>query len=220
MRLGKFTASEIGKLLVSGKTKDQLFGDGAITYIESRAAEIFNQMPVTDLEGMASIEWGNEHEAEAAATFAAYKEFDLEYYGKNNPRFYPYEPFAQWAGGSPDGILRTEQAVVEIKCPSTATHHIKYWRLKTGEDLLKLKPLYYTQIQFNMMCTGLQSGYFVSYDPRPQEDAIKMKVLPIARNEAFCADLHNRIDAAVKMLRKIIFEDIYGSFPKPNEFTP
>lgn len=210
-RLGKFTASEIGKLMVKGRSKDQYFGDGAMTYIESRAAEIFNQEPISDLDGMASIEWGNTHEPEAAALFAFKKEFDLTYYGKNNPKFYAYEPFKQWAGGSPDGELRKGAAVVEFKCPSTATHHIKYWRLKQGKDLKDEKPLYYGQIQFNMMCTGLHNGYFVSYDPRPQEEFVKMKVLEVPYDTAYCEELHERIGKAVDVLREIIFVDILGT---------
>jgi hypothetical protein len=212
-RLGKFSASEIGKLMVKGRSKDQYFGDGAITYIESRAAEIFNQLPVTDLEGMKAIEWGNQHEAEAAAAFAEKLGVDIEYYGKTNPKFYPYEPVKQWAGGSPDGIIPTLEAGFELKCPENSTQHIKFWRMKEAIDLKEEKPLYYGQVQFNMMCTKLKKWYFVSYDPRPLSPEVRLKILAVPYDAAYCKELDERLKRAVAQLREIIFTDVLGNPP-------
>jgi hypothetical protein len=212
-RLGKFSASEIGKLMVKGRGKEQYFGDGAMTYIESRAAEIFNQLPVTDLEGMKSIEWGNQHEAEAAIAFEDYIKAPIEYYGKSNPKFCPYEPVKQWAGGSPDGIIPSLKAVFEIKCPEQSTHHIKYWRMKTGTDLKDIKPIYYGQLQFNMMCTGYRNGYFISYDPRPLSPEVRLKVLEVPYDAVYCKELDERLHKAVAELRQIIFTDVLGNPP-------
>lgn len=209
-RLGKFSASEIGKLMVKGRGKDQYFGDSAITYIESRAAEIFNQTPVTDLEGMKAIEWGNQHEGEAAALFSERMKGNFEYYGKSNPRFFPYKPVEKWAGGSPDGKV-PNTSVVEIKCPEVSTHHIKYWRMKCGEDLKDVKPLYYAQLQFNMMCTDLHHGYFVSYDPRPLSPEVRLKVLEVPYDKVYCTELDERLHKAVDQLREIIFQDVLGN---------
>jgi hypothetical protein len=208
-RLGKFTASEIGKLMVKGRSKDQYFGEGAMTYIESRAAEIFNQVPVSDLEGMRAIEWGNENEPIAAGLISEYFKGNFEYFGKYNPKFYPYEPVAKWSGGSPDGIA-VKNAVVEIKCPETSTHHIKYWRMKEASDLKDVKPIYYAQIQFNMMCTGLDKGYFFSYDPRPMSPEVRLKVLEVPYDKAYCKELDERLHRAVDELRSIIFGDVLG----------
>jgi hypothetical protein len=209
-RLGKFSASEIGKLMIKGRSKDQYFGDGAITYIESRAAEIFNQLPVTDLEGMKAIEWGNQHEAEAAAAFAEKIGVAIEYYGKSNPKFYPYEPVKQWAGGSPDGIIPTLEAGFELKCPENSTHHIKFWRMKEATDLKAEKPIYYGQVQFNMMCTGYRKWHFVSYDPRPLSPEVRLKVLAVPYDVAYCKELDERLKKAVAELREIIFTDVLG----------
>lgn len=208
-RLGKFTASQIGDLLKEGRAKDAYWGDAALTYIEGRAAEIFNQQPVSDLDGMKAIEWGNTYEPEAAGLLTALYP-DFRYHGKSNPRFYPYEPVKQWAGGSPDGILLNSKTVVEIKCPQVSTHHIKYWRMKTPEDLKKKKPLYYAQIQFNMMCTGCRNGLFVSYDPRPLSPEVRLRLLEVPYDENYCGDLHVRLEAAVALLRTIIFNEVLG----------
>lgn len=208
-RLGKFTASEIGKLMVKGRSKDQYFGDGAMTYIESRAAEILTQEPATDLEGMKAIEWGNTHEPEAAALFTEHMNGDFIYYGKNDSKFFPYEPIKLWAGGSPDGLV-PHKAVAEFKCPESSTQHIKHCRLKVGADLKELKPIYYGQIQFNMMCTGLDLSYFVSYDPRQLERNLRLKVLPVPYDKSYCKELDERLKRAVDELRIILFEDVMG----------
>lgn len=208
-RLGKFTASEIGKLMVKGRSKDQYFGEGAMTYIESRAAEILTQEPATDLEGMKAIEWGNAHEPEAAELFNEFMNGNFTYYGKNNSKFFPYEPVKMWAGGSPDGLVPHE-AVTEFKCPESSTQHIKHCRLKVGTDLKDIKPLYYAQVQFNMMSTDLPNGYFVSYDPRQLERNLRMKVLEVPFDKAYCKELDERLKRAVDELRKILFEDIMG----------
>lgn len=212
-RLGKFSASEIGKLMIKGRSKDQYFGDGAITYIESRAAEIFNQLPATDLDGMKAIEWGNQHEAEAAAAFAEKLGVDIEYFGKSNPRFYPYDPVKQWAGGSPDGIIPSLFAGFELKCPESSTQHIKFWRMKEAIDLKDEKPLYYGQCQFNMMCTELKKWYFASYDPRPLSPEVRLKVLEVPYDKAYCKELDERLHKAVAELRTIIFTDVLGNPP-------
>jgi hypothetical protein len=208
-RLGKFTASEIGKLMVKGRSKDQYFGEGAMTYIESRAAEILTQEPATDLEGMKAIEWGNTHEPAAAELFSEFMKGNFTYYGKNNNKFFPYEPVKLWAGGSPDGLVPHE-AVSEFKCPESSTQHIKHCRLKVGADLKDIKPLYYAQVQFNMMSTGLHHGYFVSYDPRQLERNLRMRVLEVPFDKSYCTELDERLKRAVDELRKILFEDVMG----------
>lgn len=208
-RLGKFTASEIGKLMGKGRSKEAFWSETAITYIESRAAEIFNQQQVSELEGMKAIEWGNAHEPEAAALFSERMDGNFTYYGKEFSKFFPYEPVKQWSGGSPDGIV-PHKAVVEIKCPEVSTHHIKYWRLKCADDLKDVKPLYYAQLQFNMMCTDLHHGYFVSYDPRPMSPEVRLKVLEVPYDKVYCTELDQRLKKAVDLLREVIFTDVLG----------
>lgn len=209
-RLGKFTSSEIGKLMVKGRSKEQYFGDGAITYIESRAAEIFNQLPVTNLDGMKAVEWGKQYEAEAVVTLEQKLGVQVEYYGAQNPKLFSFEPLKQWAGGSPDGIIPSLKAVFDIKCPENSTNHIKYWRMKSGADLKSENQLYYAQLQFNMLCTGLRKSFFVSYDPRPLESAVRLKILEVTYDEPYCLELVERLHKAVDMLRQIIFTDVLG----------
>ena len=64
-----------------------------------------------------------------------------------------------WFGASPDGIILSEHAIVEIKCPTPTTHLACLL-----ED--KVNPRYITQMQAQMSVTGASFGYFASYDDR------------------------------------------------------
>jgi hypothetical protein len=199
-RLGKFTASEIHKLMQKGRAKDQYFGETAHTYIKGRLAEILTQEPCVQLDGLAAIEWGNSNEIDAVLTFEKHTGLTVDYFGKGNPKFFPYEKQPDWAGGSPDGLIG-ESGVIEVKCPYNSTHHITHLLISTPQDLKKEKPDYYGQIQFNMLCTGRENGYFVSYDPRPLNHKIRTHILEIPFDKEYCDELEERIEEAVKLLK-------------------
>jgi hypothetical protein len=61
-----------------------------------------------------------------------------------------------------------------------------------------------------MMCTGLHHGYFISYDPRQLERNLRLKVLEVPYDKAYCTELDERLKRAVDELRKILFDDIMG----------
>ena len=71
-------------------------------------------------------------------------------------------PGIEWCGASPDGLV-SDDGLVEIKAPNTATH-IDY--------LLGQKPpaKYIPQMALQLACTGRQWCDFVSYDPRLPEE--------------------------------------------------
>jgi hypothetical protein len=116
-RMGRFTASGIHQLFVSGRedmndqelaeekarggkrrTKDVLFGVGAMTYIRTKVAELLT-MEVKEESDFKQAEWGKEKEAEAVAEFEAAIKKKGDYYGVVNPKFFEY---GDYAGGSPD----------------------------------------------------------------------------------------------------------------------
>lgn len=66
------------------------------------------------------------------------------------------------AGASPDGLVG-EDGLIEIKCPTTATH---IETLLNGE----IKDQYKLQMLWQMACTGRKWCDFVSFDPRLPED--------------------------------------------------
>lgn len=199
-RLGKFTASEIHKLMQKGRAKDVYFGETAQSYIKERLAEIITQEPCVHLDGLAAIEHGNSYELEAATVFEREKDLKVEYFGKANPRFIPYPKAPEWAGGSPDGFIG-EDGVIEIKAPYNSAHHISHLLITSPEDLKKEKPGYYGQIQFNLLCSGRTTGYFVSYDPRAVYHGYRLHVLEIPFDKDYCDELEERISEAIKLLQ-------------------
>lgn len=66
------------------------------------------------------------------------------------------------AGASPDGLVG-EDGLIEIKCPTTATHIATLLYEDVNER-------YRLQMLWQMACTGRKWCDFVSYDPRCPED--------------------------------------------------
>lgn len=199
-RLGKFTSSEIWKLMQKGRSKDSYFGETAQTYIKGRLAEILTQEPVNNLDGLAAIEWGNSNEIDAVMMFEKRMGLTVEYYGKGNPRFFPFSEHPEYAGGSPDGFVG-EDGVIEVKCPYNSTHHITHMMIGGDSDLRIEKPDYYGQLQFNMLCSGRPKGYFVSYDPRMLKYELRLHVIEVPLNDAYCTELVERLGESLKLLK-------------------
>lgn len=101
------------------------------------------------------------------------------------------------AGCSPDGILTTEPAGLEIKCPS-GPQHLEYLLDGPGAD-------YRMQVQGSMLVTGLDRWYFMSYHERMPgqngDQPWQMKIIRFDRDEkvidalrAALLDLEKAID--------------------------
>lgn len=197
-RCGKFTASEIHKLMQRGRSKDQYFGQTALTYIRNKTAEILTQEPVgSKLDGLAAIEWGASKELEAVLLFEQQTKLKVEYFGAANPKFFEYSTLA---GGSPDGL--TDDAILEVKAPYNSGEHFDHLILTNAKDLKDCKPEYYWQMQANMLFTGKAKGYFISYDPRYPIPAHQLKIVLIDLNEVDIKELQERIVAAEKQVKE------------------
>lgn len=205
-RLGCFTSSEIGKLMKSGRSKDKVFGDTAMTYIMEKVAEIVTGERKQQAFSF-SLDWGNQNEKDAFLTFKSFMNLPDEeviYYGKEN---FKYFEFNEFSGGSPDGV--TSDACIEIKCPFNSSIHIESLILAKAsevdgngnERLKEFNPDYYAQLQWNMKCTGMTKGYFVSYDPRTVEHSHRLAVLNVKLDEPFVTELETRVSLAVDIIR-------------------
>lgn len=205
-RLGMFTASGIWQLCKSGRKKDELFGEQAMTYINTKIAEIVTGESAPQAKS-ASMDWGNMYEKDASMWLDSYFNINHKYYGKENFVFWQYNAFS---GGSPDG--ETEDSVVEFKCPYNSANHIK-WLLASKSTMqtswLKENHFdYYCQVQFNMLSGKKPTGIIASYDPRTVEPSHRMALLNILRDEDFLSDLDNRINKGAGIISdalKIIF---------------
>jgi len=90
---------------------------------------------------------------------------------------------------SPDGLIG-EDGLVEIKCPQAAAH----LAVLTGEDI---PARYFSQMQWQMACTGRTWCDFVSYHPMFPE-AMRLMIQRVERNAAQILDLESAVIVFLK----------------------
>lgn len=200
-RLGKFTSSEIFKLMKSGRKKDELFGQTALTYINEKIAEIITGQAPEPVFAKA-LEWGAANELDAILTFQERFHGEVEHFGTGNPKFFPFYGIS---GGSPDAL--TAELVVEAKCPWTSSTHVDFLRAahlpmsQHGEWLLDNKEEYYYQTQLNMLACDRKKAVLISYDPRVLNHQHRLAVLQVDLDPTFEAEITKRLDAAKDIVR-------------------
>ena len=191
-RLGKFTASNIHKLMGEPRSKAAReagqWTDGAMTYIMEKASEIISG--ISPEVSSKSMEWGEIHEADA-----------IEYYELEHRAFVEAVGFVKinnHSGGSPDGLVGAN-GMIEVKCPYNTVNHLNNFLF---EDLKSHKKEYYWQIQMNLLATGREWCDYVSYDPRCKENRISVR--RIDRNEEDITFMSEKIERAAQELNKIL----------------
>lgn len=216
-RLGRFTASEIWKLFVSGrrdmtaaemateksnggkrKTIDTLFGDTALTYIMTKAAERLT-MSVKPESNFIQTNHGKEHEWDAKEAFIEKTGLQGEYFGTFNPKFFPE---GEYFGVSPDFL--GDDFAADFKCPYDSAVHLSNLMLDGQIDFRDKRWEYYCQAQMIMLQLNLTTFYYVSYDKRYIEPELQLKVLRIGRDAEWINEFEVRSVAAVEELNKII----------------
>lgn len=191
IRIGKVTASRVSDVIA--KTQSGYAASRA-NYMAQLVCE---RLTGQKSEGFtnAALQHGIDTEPLARAAYEALKDVLVDEVG-----FVPH-PSIQMAGASPDGLVG-DDGLLEIKCPNTATHI---------DTLLSetVPTKYYTQMQFQMACTGREWCDFVSFDNRlPQELQLFVKRVPrddvfIKQAEAeivkFIAELDDKINKLMKV---------------------
>ena len=195
-RAGKFTASEIHKIMGKGRGQEY-FGMVAKSYITTKAAEFLTGELANQRGQTMAMEWGQAHEFEAITKYQA-QYGEVEYYGGANPMFFEYSKFS---GGSPDGV--SSDSVIEIKCPFNSSEHLKHLLLKDREEIKDAIPEYYWQMTANALFTNKPYSVFISYDPR-FESQYQMKVLRFSIDLDDCSLLKERLEEAEKELNSIL----------------
>lgn len=185
-RCGKFTSSEIWKLMTNARSKSSEWSQTALTYINTKVAEeitghIHESSPAYPLV------WGEEQEPIAKQIIQGYFGLPIERAG--------FVAFTDHAGGTPDGYIN--DWVLEIKCPYNPANHIEYLMLETAEDLLDFKPENYYQCQSNMLFTKKENCYLISYDGRFPDNK-QIKVLELTANVDVHAEMLSRLDKAIE----------------------
>ena len=171
LRIGSFTGSKIGDLMKSGRKKEQIFGDTAMSYIFKVAAErMLNPVFLNDDTIFAdyveqqqvyskAIVWGQEQE-DNAKDLLMKKNPEWELADVSSCKHDTIPHFA----ASPDAIIydRKKLMIGEIKCPSVHTFVRYLVEIKDAESLKKVQPDYFYQMQAEMACTNAESGVFVA----------------------------------------------------------
>lgn len=201
-RCGKFTSSEIHKLIPNGRAKGEIFSATGKTYIKQKAAESITKEPIQKPTTYA-MEWGLSHENEALTMFETlYGE--ITKFGGGNPEFFSQNEF--W-GGSPDATI--SDSVIEVKCPFNSSEHFEHLLMKNADDLKDYAPEYYWQMVSNMIILKKNNGIFVSYDPRyPLEH--NLKVLKFELHPLDAELLISKVEKAIVELNRLTAL-IYGT---------
>ena len=150
-RCGRVTASRVADVVAKTKTG---WGASRANYMAELIAE---RLTGVKAEGYtnAAMQHGIDTEPQARDAYEFYADVGVVQVG------FIAHPTIAMTGASPDGLVG-DDGLVEIKCPSTATHI---------ETLLgaSVPGKYITQMQWQMACTGRQWCDFFSYDPRLPE---------------------------------------------------
>lgn len=210
-RHGKFTASEIGKLLSKG-TGSEMFGKGAITYIRQKAIEEMTVLwEKPELEYVKSLLHGKAHEFPAYEMYKkTTKNYSMRYFGTDAPL---YLSFNEDSGGSPDGIMGNGTEIycgLELKCPRNSSVHYDYLGFKDQYDIKEYNGDYYAQIQFLLMITKAKEFHFASFDDRFKDVKKKIKIIEVLPDKKFQDNLEIRIQMAVKMKKAIVNSQLPG----------
>lgn len=192
LRLGRFTSSEIHKLITEPKAvKDKeagRLGETGYGYVNDRVAEIMTGQ--AKQQGYAfPLVYGKETEPVAIEAFVDKTGFKWESCG-----FYPY---TDHAGGSPDGIIN-EEDILEVKCPYDSGKQVEYLMLNDQFDLMRFNKDYYWQCQANLLFTGMKQCHFVCFDPRMIEEKNRLQHIIIKPNNEHHDLLIKKIEVAVK----------------------
>lgn len=187
-RLGKVTASRVSDVIA--KTKSGWSASRA-NYMAQLVAERLTGQPQESYSN-AAMQWGIEQEPLARAAY----EFRTD--ATVTPAWFIEHPKIAMSGASPDGLIG-DVGLVEIKCPTTATH-IETLIGKSTPDK------YLAQMQWQMACTGAKWCDFVSFDPRLPE-AMRLFVSRVHRDDERIKELEKEVlaflaelDAKVKTL--------------------
>lgn len=194
IRLGKWTASKSDLLFKSGKAKDAVFGEGALTHIDTLIDEILTGEQV-EAKGW-QLDWGISQEPFANEMYSLITNQQTKPSG-----FYETDALS---GGTPDFETEDGKGIGEIKCPASGVIYLKIARCESVDELRKLNPLYYCQPQDNMVHSGAEYADFVGFNPRIKNVDLQMKILRIYPDEVWRKERNYRMGMVAEIMTERI----------------
>jgi len=174
-RMGKITASRLSDLMKKTKYgestyKTRLRMELAIERITGKSTNTFMNQAMHD---------GVEREPDARTLFEAMTGKSVALCGSFD------HPTIVNSSASPDGLLRGENATLELKCPTHVTH---------CRNILsdKMPKNYEYQVQWQIACTESDYAYFASYHPDfPPE--LRLKVVKVEKDDKLIAEIEEAV---------------------------
>lgn len=194
-RCGKATASKIADIIAQTKS-------GPSASRASYAAQLVAERligTVAEAFQNDAMRWGTENEPRAREAY----EFRTGALVDPAP-FVPH-PTIPMSGASPDGYVGDE-GLIEIKCPTTATH------IATLRGA-KVDAKYLTQIQWQLACTGRAWCDFISYDPR-MTPAKQLFVQRVERDPERIAELEREVSLFLAEVEATV-ASLNEAYPEP-----
>lgn len=208
-RLGHFTGSQVGRLMKRGRGKDAEWSADAITYIKEVVAErlinptilavpdLFDQWLDFTTASSKMMAWGTENELNALTAYTSLTKNKVISCGALQNEQLPYF----W--DSPDGLLMEADGCVEVKCPAPKTHAEYLLSVKSGEDLLAVKPEYYWQVVAHIANSDTNFCDWMSFCPflKPA-----LHIVRIERDEDVISQMLERLAKAEEMACAMVVE--------------
>lgn len=203
VRLGRFTGSQVGRLMKSGK--DDIFSKDALTYINEIVAErmlnpsvvmmdvLFEEYLLQVTASSKALAWGNDQEMNARGLYASITKRKVTSCGAIQ--------FSDYFADSPDGLCIEDNGAIEIKCPMNKTHTDYLVGVHDAESLKAIKPDYYWQCMAHMTVSGADWCDWMSYCPFSKKP---LHVVRIERDSSAIATLLDRLELAEQRANEMI----------------
>ena len=175
-RVGKITASRLGDIMRKTKWGESTYKakvrlELAIERITGKSASsvVMNQ----------AMRDGVEREPDARTLFEAITNKEVAEVGSFD------HPNIVNTAASPDGLIRGENACLEIKCPTHATH---------AKNLMSdtMPKNYVYQVQWQIACTESDFAYFASYHPDFPKD-LRLKWVRVEKDDSIIKSLEEAV---------------------------
>ena len=175
-RVGKITASRLGDIMRKTRYGESTYK--AKVRLELAIERITGKSANSITPNKAMLD-GIEREPDARKLFEAVTGKEVAEVGSFD------HPTIVNTAASPDGLIRGENACLELKCPTHATH---------AKNLMSdtMPKNYVYQVQWQIACTESDFAYFASYHPDFPKD-LRLKWVRVEKDDSVIKSLEEAV---------------------------